>query len=267
MSRRRRRPLTADAMAPADSPLPMATPPRASTRIGTGARIQAIDTLRGVAICLMIVYHLAYDLRAYGLTNSDFGRDPFWLVFRALIVTSFMALVGVSLVLAERADATRRHFWRRVAVIAACALLVSLASSLAFPQTFIYFGILHAIALSSVLVAPLVRRPRAALAIGVAVVAAGLVWSNPWFDPRPLSWIGFVTSKPTTEDYVPLAPWAGVVAIGIAVGDWLTRHPLHALARLGRAPRWLQWLGRHSLLVYMIHQPLLLAALWLVVRR
>jgi uncharacterized membrane protein len=76
-----------------------------------------------------------------------------------------------------------------------------------------------------------------------------------------------VTTKPATEDYVPLAPWAGVVAMGIAAGDWLTRHPLPALAPLGRAPRWLQWLGRHSLLVYMIHQPLLLAALWVVVRR
>jgi uncharacterized membrane protein len=57
------------------------------------------------------------------------------------------------------------------------------------------------------------------------------------------------------------------VAIGIAAGHWLTRHPLHSLARLGRAPRWLQWLGRHSLLVYMVHQPVLLAVLWLVIRR
>ena len=270
MSRRRRRPspsASTDALARGRSPLPPSDPPRAFTHTGAEARIDAIDTLRGVAICLMIVYHFSYDLRAYGVTSSDFGHDPFWLSLRALIVSAFMSLVGVSLVLAERAHATRRHFWRRIAVIAACALVVTLASSLAFRQTFIYFGILHAIAVSSVLVAPLVRRPRAALAIGVAVVAAGLVWSNPWFDARPLSWIGFVTTKPATEDYVPLAPWAGVVAIGIAVGHWLARHPLHALARLGRAPRWLQWLGRHSLLVYMIHQPLLLAVLWLVVRR
>jgi uncharacterized membrane protein len=270
MSRRRRRvslSASADAIAPARSPPSTTAPYRPSAPTRTGPRIDAIDTLRGSAICLMVVYHFAYDLRAYGVTRSDFGHDPFWLALRAFIVTSFMALVGVSLVLAERAHATRRHFWRRIAVITACALVVSLASSIAFPQTFIYFGILHAIAVSSVLVAPLVRRPRAALAIGLAVAAAGLVWSNPWFDPRPLSWIGFVATKPPTEDYVPLAPWAGVVAIGIAVGHWLARHPLHALARLGRAPRWLQWLGRHSLLVYMIHQPLLLAVLWLVVRR
>ena len=86
------------------------------------------------------------------------------------------------------------------------------------------------------------------------------------FDARPLSWIGFVTTKPATEDYVPLAPWAG---------SWLSRESrsgiglrasgFRALAPLAAAPRWLRWLGRHSLFVYMVHQPMLLGALWLVV--
>ena len=215
----------------------------------------------------MIVYHFAFDLRAYGVTSTDFGHDPFWLSFRALIVSSFMALVGVSLVLAETAQSPPRHFWRRIAVIAACALLVTLASWILFRPTFIYFGILHAIAVASVLAAPLVRRPRTAFLMGAAVVVAGVTWSNPLFDPRPLSWIGFVTTKPPTEDYVPLAPWAGIVALGIAVGHWLVRSGFRALAPLTRAPAWIRWLGRHSLFVYMIHQPLLLGALWLVVRR
>jgi len=230
------------------------------------ARIDAIDALRGGALCLMIVYHFAFDLRVFGVTNADFEHDPFWLSFRALIVTSFMVLVGVSLVLAERAHLPRRHFWRRIAIIAACAVAVSVASWIAFRQTFIYFGILHAIAVASILAAPLARWPRAALLVGAAVVAAGLAWSDPLFNARPLSWIGFVTTKPATEDYVPLAPWAGVVALGIAMGDRLARNGFRALAPLGRAPAWLRWLGRYSLFVYMVHQPLLLGGLWLVVR-
>jgi uncharacterized membrane protein len=237
-----------------------------SADVPTRTRIDAVDALRGGALCLMIVYHFAFDLRAFGVTRTDFEHDPFWLSFRAVIVGSFMALVGVSLVLADKAHAPPRHFWRRVAIIAACALLVSAASFLAFRPTFIYFGILHAIAVATVLVSPLVRRPRAALAFGAAVVVAGIVYANPVFDARWLSWIGFVTTKPSTEDYVPLAPWAGVVALGIAAGDRLARNGFRALAPLGRAPAWLGWLGRHSLLVYMIHQPLLLGALWLVVR-
>ena len=246
-----------------------ATPalPRAAAGAGVPLRIAAVDTLRGVAICLMIVYHFAFDLRTYGVTQSDFTHDPIWLSFRALIVTWFMGLVGVSLVLAEQAHATRVHFWRRIGVIGACALLVTFASWIAFPGTFIYFGILHAIAVASVLVSPLVHRPLAALLVGAAIVIAGVALSSPWFDPRWLSWIGFVATKPPTEDFVPLAPWAGVVAMGIACGHWVVRHGFRALAPLGRSPSWLRWMGRHSLFIYMIHQPLLLGALWLIVRR
>ena len=99
------------------------------------------------------------------------------------------------------------------------------------------------------------------------MIAAGVLWSHPLFDARPLSWIGFVTAKPATEDYVPLAPWAGVAALGIAVGHGLARSGFRAVAPFAAAPSWLRWLGRHSLFVYMVHQPILLGALWLVVRR
>src|SRR5262249_20382606 len=86
------------------------------------ARIRGIDALRGGALCLMFVYHFAFDLRFYRVFAADFEHDPFWLGFRALIVTSFLLLVGVSLVLAERRGASVAHFWKRVGVIAACAL-------------------------------------------------------------------------------------------------------------------------------------------------
>jgi uncharacterized membrane protein len=233
--------------------------------VGTGERVGAVDALRGSALLLMFVYHFAFDLRFYGVTSADFEHDFFWLSFRALIVGIFMALVGVSLVLAARAHATPRHFWRRIAIIAACALLATIASRILFPQTFIYFGILPAIAVASVLAWPLANRPRTALVVGVVVVVAGVFWSHPMFDARPLSWIGFVTEKPATEDYVPLAPWAGFVAMGIAAGHWLVRSGFRATAPLAAAPAWLRWLGRHSLFVYMVHQPILLGVLWLAV--
>jgi uncharacterized membrane protein len=232
-----------------------------------GPRFAGVDALRGGALCLMFVYHFAFDLRFYRVIAADFEHDPFWLGFRALIVASFMALVGVSLVLADRAGVPPARFWRRIAVIAACALAVSAASWIVFPRSFIYFGILHGIAVASVLARPLVRRPGIALAIGCVVIAAGFGWSNPAFDAGPLSWIGFVTVKPATEDYVPLAPWAGFVFLGIALGHRLARDGFSALAPIAAAPGWLQWLGRHSLAVYMVHQPILLGALWLALRR
>jgi uncharacterized membrane protein len=232
----------------------------------TARRVDGIDALRGFALCLMIVYHFAFDLRLYGVTTADFEHDPFWLSFRAVIVSLFMGLVGVSLVLADRAGASASHFWRRVAVITACALAVSAGSWIAFPRSFIYFGILHCIAVTSILGWPLVRSPAIAFVVGCAVNVAGLTLSHPVFDTPLLSAVGFVTRKPVTEDYVPLAPWAGVAFIGIALGHLLARQSFRIVAPLAAAPRLLLWLGRHSLAVYMIHQPILLGALWVVLR-
>ena len=234
----------------------------------TGAsRVGAVDALRGLAIAAMVAFHLAFDLALFRLVRIDFERDLFWVLARGAIVATFMALVGVSLVLAHRQRTSSHRRWRRVAVIAACALLVSAASYAAFPRTWISFGILHAIALSSVIAWPLVARPRLALAIGIAVIAAGVAVAHPAFDAQGLRWIGFATRPPPTEDYVPLFPWLGVTLVGIAAGDALARRDFHPLAALARAPATLRWLGRHSLAIYMVHQPLLIGTLAIALGR
>ena len=245
-------------------------PPRSGDSVAPprgGGRIAGIDGLRGFALCLMFVYHFSFDLRYYRVIAADFENDPFWLGFRAVIVSLFMALVGVSLVLADRAGTTPAHFGRRIGMIAGCALAVSAGSWLVFPRSFIYFGILHCIAVASLLAWPLVRRPALALVIGGGILAAGLTLTHPAFDARALSWIGFTTAKPVTEDYVPIAPWAGIVFLGIALCNGLAGREFRLPAPLAAAPRWLRWLGRHSLAVYMVHQPILLGAMWLAVRR
>ncbi len=243
-----------------------------SSRIGTtraasapatkARRIAGIDAMRGTAIGLMIVYHFCFDLSWFRVFSADFNHDPFWLGFRALIVGMFLLLVGVSLVLADRAGTSRAHFWRRIALVATCAILVSVASYVTFPKTFITFGILHCIVVASILAWPLVRRPWIALVLGVAIVVAGNVVHLALFDAPWLNWVGLMTHKPDTEDYVPLFPWLGVVMIGIAAGRWLVAQQLHPVEPLSRiAPAWLTWLGRHSLIVYMAHQPVMIGIL------
>ncbi len=231
----------------------------------TRGRVDAIDALRGFAVVAMIAYHFAFDLRYFGVTHTDFEHAPAWLAARTSIVTAFLLLVGVSLALAGARGVAYVHYLRRVGRIAVCALLVSAASYALFAQTFIYFGVLHAIAVVSLCAWPLRARPRAALVAGLAIIAAGLLVTDPLFDSRPLSIFGFMTHKPATEDYVPMFPWAGVVLVGVAAGHWLQRRayaPVHAAAR---APALFAFLGRHSLAVYMLHQPILLGLLWLVV--
>jgi len=215
----------------------------------------------------MIAYHFAFDLRYFRVTRSDFEHDPFWLAARAAILSSFLLLAGASLVLAQRNRPSLAHFWRHIAIIAGCALLVSAGSYAMFPQTFIWFGVLHVIAASLIVAQPLVDAPRTALGVGVAIVVAGATISHPAFDNRTWGWLGFMTAKPSTEDYVPLFPWAGLVFFGIAVAHAASR--IRASGRRPRVepPRWLAWAGRHSLAIYMVHQPLLIGTLWLVLRR
>jgi len=229
--------------------------------------VAAVDALRGIAIVAMVAYHFSFDLRLFGLARLDFEGDPFWLAARATIVSTFLGLVGVSLVLARNARVAAAQRWRRIAAIAACAIAVSIASWLAFPKSYIWFGILHCIAVASVVAWPFTRSPRLALACGAAAIVAGLVVTHPAFDSRALAWIGFTTHKPVTVDYVPLFPWIGAALVGVAAGDALLRRSFAPLAFLANAPRPIAWLGRHSLGVYMVHQPILIGALALVTGR
>lgn len=232
---------------------------RAGVRTG---RIAGLDAARGLAIVAMIGYHFCFDLRYFGLTRWDFEHGAGWLAARATILSSFLLIAGVSAVLANRQPAPIAHWLRHVAIIAGAALLVSAGSYVLFPGSFIWFGVLHAIALSLLLAKPLLTRPRLAAIAGVAAIAAGVAYANPAFDNRLIGFAGFMTQKPITEDYVPLFPWMGVLLLGIAAGHWLVGTRFAALHPLARLPRALAFLGRHSLLVYLVHQPVLLLLLW-----
>ena len=229
-------------------------------------RVEGLDALRGVAIVAMVVYHFCFDLRYFGVARWDFEHDIRWLAARTLILSSFLLIAGISAALARRDPAADARWPRHVAVIGGAALLVTAASAMMFPRSFIWFGVLHAIALSLLLARPLVDRPRAAVAAGVIVIAAGVMLSSQHFDNRMLGWLGFMTGKPMTEDYVPLFPWSGVLFLGIAAGHALVASNFAMLAPLARMPRALRFLGRHCLAVYLVHQPLLLGGLGLAVR-
>ena len=116
---------------------------------GTGAvpvRLDGLDALRGAAVLWMTAYRLAFDLDHFGLWPQDFRGDPFWTVQRACIVGLFLFCAGLSQAVALRQGLGWPRFWRRWAQVAGCALLVTAGSWLLFPRSFIYFGVLHGLA-------------------------------------------------------------------------------------------------------------------------
>jgi uncharacterized membrane protein len=242
-------------------------------------RLDSVDAARGASILQMIAYHFCYDLNYFSWIHVALTHDAGWIAWRTAIVAQFLFLVGVSLTLRPGAaaplpaggsdGAPRRRFWRRWAQIAACAAVVSLASYELFGPRFIWFGVLHFVAVAQLLLPPLARRAAwLAALLGVLVLAAGLTLHLGPMDTNALSWIGFAQHKPHTEDFVPLFPWLGVVLLGMAAAMMWQRSPgrwARALRRpLDGAWRLPRLLGRWPLTVYMLHQPLLFGLLDLV---
>lgn len=230
-------------------------------------RIAAIDVARGTALIGMALYHLSWDFAYFHVAPADLPVTPPMRLFSHVVAGAFLMLAGASLALAHRETICWRAFWRRLAIVGGAAALLSLATWLFAPEDAIFFGILHCIALSSLLAAPLLRLPAwVGLIASALVFTAPLVAASPTFNPPALVWIGLGTIPPRTLDWRPLLPWAGFVFLGLA----LTRSNLRRLdgSKLsqwrpaGRAGLALAWAGRHSLPIYLIHQPILFALLF-----
>ena len=246
---------------------PVARP--ASTR-----RLWEIDAARGVAIVMMVIYHLMYDLYYFGVTDAIF-TDPFWFYFQRVTASTFIVLAGVSLALrAQQIEAkgepvTFRPFLRRGLIILGWGLVITLVTRVALgAEMAIRFGILHFIGVSVILAYPFLRRRWLNLGLGLVLFVAGKIVqqftvSGPW-----LIWLGLEPADHLYVDYFPLLPWFGVVLIGI----WLGNSAYQNATRRFRLPDWqipaltvpLGWMGRHSLTIYLIHQPLLFALLILL---
>ncbi len=234
-------------------------------------RVDAVDALRGVAMLWMAVFHFCFDLNHFGLIQQNFHTQPLWTGQRTAIVTLFLLCVGIGQSLAQANGQTARRFWRRWLQVAGCAALVSAATWWMFPRSYISFGILHGIAAMLLVVRLLFtwRLPTPLWGLlGAVALSAPTLWQHPVFDSRSMNWVGLVTHKPVTEDYVPLLPWLGVVMWGVAAGRWLVQMQMQAPALWPVAmPAWgrpLAVLGRFSLSFYMLHQPVLwgLLMLW-----
>lgn len=240
---------------------------RVDAAAATNARIDCVDAARGLAIAMMFAYHFCFDLNYFGVLKQDFYNDARWIAWRTVILSSFLLLVGVGLALAYAARWNWPRYWRRLGQIGGCAALVSVGSYFAFPDSWIYFGVLHHIALASVLALAFLRVPIAALLVGGVVVAVGVSVRSAFFDAPTWHWFGLMTFKPRTEDYVPLLPWFGLVLIGVGLGQYLAQPAWRvrlAWRASGLLARTLAYAGRHSLILYMLHQPIFIGALTLV---
>lgn len=226
------------------------------------ARIALVDAVRGAAVVAMIAYHFGFDLNYLGWLHQDINHDPLWLGARSLILGTFLFTAGASFALAEVSRVVLRTQFKRILKILGAALLVTAGSWLAFPKSAIYFGVLHALAVMSVLLLAIPRGFWPACSLGLLLIIVGTTYTSSLFDQPQLAWIGLMTRKPVTEDYVPLLPWFGtcLIGYGVACGSF-SRPWFKTFAGIRPGPPLLTWIGRRSLVIYLVHQPLILAVL------
>jgi uncharacterized membrane protein len=237
-------------------------------------RFWEVDFLRGLAIILMVLFHLAYDLNYFGIQPIEVASG-FWFYLARFTASLFLLLVGVSLSLSRsrarllgQEDRFRVRLMKRGLWIFSLAMGLTLVTYLFIGRGFIVFGVLHLIGVSLLLAYPFFRLHGVNFILGLLFILVGLFLQGLSVDFPWLLWLGLAPWDFRSVDYFPLLPWFGVILIGMAFGDlfyrgYSRRIPVPDLAGSSLV-RWLTFLGRNSLAIYLIHQPVLIALMYLV---
>jgi uncharacterized membrane protein len=236
---------------------------QASSRI---ERLWEIDAVRGIAVVLMVCFHLIWSLQFFGFIAVNINALP-WQVFARSIGSSFIFLLGLSLALRHaRQGLAIGYLLRRAGLLLGLGMLITVVTFLFIGAQYVRFGILHLLGAATLLVWPFVfLRPRWSIVVGLGFLGAGWLLGQtaapfPW-----LIWLGVPQAGLWMVDYYPVLPWSGMALFGVGAGLSIARVGVaqHALSRFARARpiKALRWLGQHSLIIYLLHQPVLIGLL------
>jgi uncharacterized membrane protein len=236
------------------------------------SRYREIDLVRGIAILMMVAFHTLFDLNFFSVFSVEVSGG-FWRYFAYATASLFLLVAGISLTISRAkmpALVTRsqviKKFLLRGAGIFLLGLLVTLCTWIYLKEGFIVFGILHLIGVSVMLSPLFFWLKKRAVLLGFFCIVTGYILSTVngpiWLLP-----LGIHPASFWSVDYEPLFPWFGCVLIGMGLGEYLYKDGLRQFV-VPEIPviviQPLAFLGRHSLVIYLIHQPiiiLLLAAL------
>jgi uncharacterized membrane protein len=228
--------------------------------INANNRNYEIDVFRGMAIVLMVTFHFSYDLTVFGWADFSTAKDIEWRIFRTFIVSSFLLAVGMSSYLAYHKSFNKKKFTKTVGKLISVSLFISTGSFFMHPGSWVYFGIIHFITLALPISVLFVRAPYIALVIGTGCIVGywvGILNFYPFWEWSVLH-LGIPTQ---TVDLVSFFPWIGVVLIGVFV---MYKELFNINIKSSTISNKLAFLGQHSLIIYLVHQPILYGLFGLV---
>jgi len=220
-------------------------------------RIIGIDIFRGWAILLMVIFHFCYDLQHFNYIDFHIQTNLFFQWFRFLIVSMFLIAVGISLKLAHQQQINIKSLKKRAIQLGFASFMVSLGSYFIFPQTWIYFGVLHFVLLSSFIVLPLLNRPYLSLSIALSTFIAFHL------NLIDMHWLFKLTVVPlhlpidATEDVVRFVPWISFVLLGMSISTLNWHKKLFDntfFNKINKINIFFTFMGQHALVIYLSHQ-------------
>ena len=240
-------------------------------------RYSLIDALRGFAVLNMVAFHLCYDIFCVFGVDKGFNTSAGAVIWERFICCSFIILSGISLNFSK-------HGYRRGVIVNLCGLTVTAATVLFMPSESIWFGVLNLLGCSMLMTFAL-KKPLDKLpplfGMIISIMLFGLFYGVPngyiglfgyplfrlperlygcvWLAPLGLPSADFYSS-----DYFPLIPWLFLFVFGYFLWRFIAQRGYQRLFTV-KIPV-LDFIGRHSLIIYMLHQPILYGITWLIFR-
>ncbi|MBB5572626.1 MULTISPECIES: DUF1624 domain-containing protein [Rhizobium] len=237
-------------------------------------RIGILDTARGIALLAMASYHCTWDFEFFGYLEPGTAETGWLKIYARAIASTFLFLAGFSLVLANTPEIRWRPYFKRLGMIVAAAVAISVVTFIGMRDEWIFFGILHSIAAASIIGLLFLRLPAFATLLIAVLLGAGIIVDNviaplslhsAVFDQPWLYWLGLSDNLPRSNDYVPVFPWLTPFLFGLGIAQLaLSLGWLRSLAKLGPGRNLIARIGRHSLAFYLVHQPVLFGLVYLL---